>query len=168
MGAALCGGVAVPGFAELASRIPAVALQALIEPFFLHQPVNHVPGKAALRAVLVEQAAQTSGCVVFELQRQTPVDSADQAAPQVVGQIDVAGRFGAAGTSRVTALGAVQRDVHDLPGAVVLVLLAAAVGVDGGDHAACGIAFEPLALAQRVGYLQQLAKAVVLVVGAGS
>ena len=63
MGAALCGGVAVPGFAELASRIPAVALQALIEPFFLHQPVNHVPGKAALRAVLVEQAAQASGCV---------------------------------------------------------------------------------------------------------
>ena len=113
-------------------------------------------------------ASQTSGCVVFELQRQTPVDSADQAAPQVVGQIDVAGRLGAARTSSsgITALGAVQRNVHDLTGAVVLVVLAAAVGVDGGDHAACGIAFEPLALAQGVGDLQQFAKAVVLVVGA--
>jgi hypothetical protein len=73
---------------QLACRIPAVGLQPLVEPFFLGEPVHLVPRKAALRAVLVEQAAQTSGCVVFELQRQPAMGSADQAAPQVVGQLD--------------------------------------------------------------------------------
>ena len=168
MAAVLDAGVAVARFKQLASGIPAVGLQSLIEPFFLHQSVHHVPGKAALGAVLVEQARQATGAVVLEVQGQATVDSAAQPSPQVVGQLDAAGRLGAARTSSsgITALGAVQRNVHDLTGAVVLVVLAAAVGVDGGDHAACGIAFEPLALAQGVGDLQQFAKAVVLVVGA--
>ena len=39
-GAVLLCGVAIAGFEQLARRIPAVALQALIEPFFLHQPVH--------------------------------------------------------------------------------------------------------------------------------
>ena len=155
MGAALCGGVAVPGFAELASRIPAVVLQAPVEPFFLHQPVHHVPGKAALRAVLVEQAAQTSGCVVFELQRQTAVDSADQAAPQVVGQID--GVLAADPFSRL--------DMAELALGVVRITLDLAIGQPGGADAALAITLMHGALAERVDDFQQLAKAVVAVLG---
>ena len=55
-------GAAVAGFEQLASGIPAVALQALVESFFLHQAVHHVPGKAALGAV--------GGALAAGLQRQ--------------------------------------------------------------------------------------------------
>ena len=154
-GAVLLCGVAIAGFAELASRIPAVVLQAPVEPFFLHQPVHHVPGKAALRAVFVEQAAQTSSCVVFELQRQTAVDSADQAAPQVVGQID--GVLAADPFSRL--------DMAELALGVVRITLDLAIGQPGGADAALAITLMHGALAQRIDDLEQLAKAVVAVFG---
>jgi hypothetical protein len=48
--ALLLAGAAVAGFEQLACRIPAVGLQPLVEPFFLGEPVHHVPGKAALAA----------------------------------------------------------------------------------------------------------------------
>jgi hypothetical protein len=53
--AALPCSVAVRGFHELACRIPAVALQPLVKPFFLHEPVQRVPGKAALGSVFVDE-----------------------------------------------------------------------------------------------------------------
>ena len=167
--AALPCGVAVRGFHELACRIPAVALQPLVEPFFLHEPVQRVPGKAALGSVFVDETREAAGAVVFEGQGEAAMCSLDQPAPEVVAQVDagVGGRCSRAlppheGGER----GLGRFDAREVACAVVVVALDLAVGQFAGHDAALAVALVALALAQGVAHFDERTPAVVVVVRA--
>ena len=161
--AALLRGVAVRGFHELACRVPAVALQPLVEAFFLHEPVQRVPGKAALRPVLVDEAQEAAGAVVFEGQGEAAMCSLDQPAPEVVAQVDAGvGGLGFAGGAR--RLGWI--DAREVACAVIVVALDLAVGQFAGHDAPLAVALVALALAQGVVHFDERPPAVVVVVRA--
>ena len=163
MAAALLRGVAVRGFHELACRIPAIALQPLVKPFFLHEPVQRVPGKAALRSVLVDETREAACAVVFEGQGEAAMCSLDQPAPEVVAQVDAGvGGLGFAGGAR--RLG--RLDAREVACAVVVVALDLAVGQFAGHDAPLAVALVALALAQGVVHFDERAPAVVVVVRA--